>query len=78
MEDIGEAMDDNNERLLRNTRNIRFVSRESGACGMWFIKHTLQHPSKMNIFLLFILFIFSILDNNHIIIDCHFSGQYCA
>lgn len=51
MEDIGEAMDDNNERLLRNTRNIRFVSRESGTCGMWFIKHTLQHPSKMNIFL---------------------------
>nr|XP_046913718.1 syntaxin-8-like [Dermatophagoides farinae] len=37
LEDIGEAMDDNNERLLRNTRNIRFVSRESGTCAYWTI-----------------------------------------
>ncbi|KAH9416439.1 Syntaxin-8 [Dermatophagoides pteronyssinus] len=37
LEDIGEAMDDNTERLLRNTRNIRFVTRESGTCAYWTI-----------------------------------------
>ncbi|CAG2105910.1 unnamed protein product [Medioppia subpectinata] len=35
IDDIGDAMDQTNDRLLRNTRNIRKVNRKSGTCGQF-------------------------------------------
>lgn len=35
LEDISEAFEDTDARLLRNTRNIRVVSNKSSTCGYW-------------------------------------------
>ncbi|XP_054153955.1 syntaxin-8-like isoform X2 [Oppia nitens] len=37
IDDIGDAMDQTNDRLLRNTRNIRKVGLKSGTCCYWVI-----------------------------------------
>ncbi|CAG2175227.1 unnamed protein product, partial [Oppiella nova] len=33
IDDIGDHMDQTNDRLLRNTRNIQKVNRKAGTCG---------------------------------------------
>lgn len=33
LEDINDAMNDNNEQLIRTTRNIRYIDRQSNTCG---------------------------------------------
>lgn len=35
LDDIGDAMDETDQRLSRNTRNIRKVSVKSNTCGLW-------------------------------------------
>jgi len=37
IEDIGDNMDQTNERLIRNTRNIKKVSRKSDTCTYWVV-----------------------------------------
>ncbi|CAG2177882.1 unnamed protein product [Oppiella nova] len=34
IDDIGDTMDQTNDRLLRNTRNIQKVNRKAGTCGV--------------------------------------------
>jgi hypothetical protein len=37
IDDITEGMDHTNERLIRNTRNIKKVGKKSGTCGYWIV-----------------------------------------
>ncbi|XP_074600673.1 syntaxin 8 [Brevipalpus obovatus] len=37
LDDIGDAMDANNDRLVRNSRNIAVISRKDGSCCYWLI-----------------------------------------
>jgi syntaxin 8 len=37
LDDIGDAMEETDQRLTRNTRNIRRVSVKSSTCGLWLV-----------------------------------------
>jgi len=37
IDDIGDAMEQTNDRLVRNTRNIRKVGAKSSTCGYWIV-----------------------------------------
>jgi syntaxin 8 len=37
IDDMGDKMDNVNDRLINNTQKIRFVDRKSSTCGIWLL-----------------------------------------